>query len=314
MHTQTVCRRIPRQSQLHRPTHPIHVRARLNKMAPYPFWTRRPQCSLTDQSLFQSIGNPSTETGTSTSTHITTSNTSVRLLEPKLDRANTIPSKNEENISETQRVITKLNANGYPTSFINSCQLRLHHNSRQPGDKNTKRDFVVLPYCLFEKLARLVGKHNIKLSYKPVRAIASFFKKPKDPLSKESATEAVYKINCNNCNAVYIGQTSRALRTRMPVHSRAIATLDRNSLLVKHTQHTGYDFDLDNVTIVDKCPQWRNRLVLEAWHSAKNKNAINEHLYEFQLVLFNCFKLAKLHLFRKTTEVIETFYRRHKQI
>ena len=99
-------------------------------MAPYPFWTQRPQSSLTGQSLFQSTGNPPTQTGTSTSTHITTSNTSVRLPEPY----SIGPSTDEEKISETQRVITKLNANGYSTSVINSCQPSTHHNNRPPGD------------------------------------------------------------------------------------------------------------------------------------------------------------------------------------
>ena len=82
-----------------------------------------------------------------------------------LDRASTIPSTNEEKISETQRVITTLNANGYPTSFINSCQPKTHHNSRPPGDNEG----------LSETISRLLGEHNIKVSHKPVRTVASFF-------------------------------------------------------------------------------------------------------------------------------------------
>ena len=48
----------------------------------------------------------------------------------------------------------------------------------------------------------------------------------------------------------------------------------------------GHDFDLDNITIIDKCPQWNRRLFLEAWHSTKNKNAINEHI-EFPRIYYN---------------------------
>ena len=143
---------------------------------------------------------------------------------------------------------------------------------------------------LSERISRLLGKHNIKVSHKPVRIVASYFKKPKDPQSKESERGVVYRIDCINCNAVYIEQISRALKTRKREHSRAIATLDRNSLLAKHTLQTGHEFDLDNITITDKCPQCNRRLFLEAWLSTKNKNAINEHL----LVLFNCFTLPSL--------------------
>ena len=219
-----------------------------------------------------------------------------------LNRASTIPSTNEEKISETQRVIKTLNTNGYPTPFINGCKSNTHHYRRPPGDKNTKRNFVVLPYNegLSERISRLLGKHNIKVSHKPLRTVASFFKKPKDPQSKESERGAVYRIDCINYSAVYIGQISRALKTRKREHSRAIATPDRNSLLAKHTLQTGHNFDLDNITIiVDKCPQWNRRQFLEAWHSTKNKNAVNEHIefpriYYILLVLFNCFTLPSL--------------------
>ena len=49
---------------------------------------------------------------------------------------------------------------------------------------------------------------------------------------------------------------------------------------------TGHNFDLDNITIIDKCPQWNRRLFLEAWHSTENKNAINEHI-EFPRIYYN---------------------------
>ena len=169
------------------------------------------------QSLFQSTGNPPTQTGTSTSAHITTctSNTSVRLPEPYVYSIGPTLYHPQIKISETQRVITKLNANRYPTSFINSCQPRTHHNNRPPGDKNTKRDFVVLP-CntrgFSEKIARLLGKHNIKLRYRTSPSALShhFLRNRKTHSAKKGATGVVYKINCNSCSAVYIGQTSHA--------------------------------------------------------------------------------------------------------
>ena len=87
---------------------------------------------------------------------------------------------------------------------------------------------------------------------------------------------------------VHIGQTSRALKTTKREYSRAIATLNRNSLLAKHTLQTGHDFHLNNIAIIDKRLQWNRRLhvFLEAWHSTKNKNAINEHI-EFPCIYYN---------------------------
>ena len=88
----------------------------------------------------------------------------------------------------------------------------------------------------------------------------------------------MYKIKCKDCDCVYIGQTSRALKSRVKEHAKAIATLDENSLLAKHHMLHSHQTDLTSVETVDRLSAWRQRLILEAWHSVRNMNAINEHI------------------------------------
>jgi len=64
----------------------------------------------------------------------------------------------------------------------------------------------------------------------------------------------------------------------MKEHAKAIATLDKNSLLAKHHMLNGHQIDLENVEIVDRSSAWKQRLILEAWHSVRDRNAINEHI------------------------------------
>jgi len=64
---------------------------------------------------------------------------------------------------------------------------------------------------------------------------------------------------CKDCAGVYVGQT------RMKEHVKA--TLDNNSLLAKHHMLNGHQIDLENVEIVDRSSVWKQRLILEAWHS-----------------------------------------------
>ena len=64
----------------------------------------------------------------------------------------------------------------------------------------------------------------------------------------------------------------------MKEHAQAIATLDENSLLAKHHMLNGHQIDLENVEIVDRLSVWKQRLILEAWHSVRDRNAINEHI------------------------------------
>ena len=88
----------------------------------------------------------------------------------------------------------------------------------------------------------------------------------------------MYKIKCKDCDCVYIGQTSRVLKTRVKEHAKAIATLDENSLLAKHHMRHNHQIDLPSVEIVDRSSAWQQRLILEAWHSVRDTNAINEHI------------------------------------
>ena len=99
-----------------------------------------------------------------------------------------------------------------------------------------------------------------------------------DEREKEASRGIVYKIKCKDCDCVYVGQTSRALKTRVKEHAKAIATLDKNSLLAKHHMLNGHQIDLESVEIVDRSSAWRQRLILEAWHSVRNRNTINEHI------------------------------------
>ena len=94
----------------------------------------------------------------------------------------------------------------------------------------------------------------------------------------EATRGIVYQIKCKDCDCVYIGQTSRALKSRVEQHAKAIATLDKNSLLAKHHMLHSHHIDLTSVEIVDRSSTWRQRLILEAWHSMRNTNAINEHI------------------------------------
>ena len=64
----------------------------------------------------------------------------------------------------------------------------------------------------------------------------------------------------------------------MKEHAKAIATLDKNSLLAKHHMLHSHQIDLENVKIVDRSSTWRQRLILEAWHSVRDRNSINEHI------------------------------------
>ena len=144
---------------------------------------------------------------------------------------------------------------------------------RQTSPKPTEVSLLCRTFKEFQ-IARTLNQFNVNVVHKPVMTVGSILRKPKVKFSKDLSSGVIYKINCKDCDKVYIGQTSRALE-----HKRAIFTGDKNSLLAQHFIKNSHEFDLDDVKIIDRCFQWSKRLFLEAWHLIREPNAINEHIY-----------------------------------
>ena len=202
------------------------------------------------------------------------------------DRAKNIPSTDDDKKSEVQHVVDVLKPNGYTDQFLKSCRrtkLPKALNQPQNNQPQSHRGFVTLPYTYFqgisEKIARTLGEFDVNVAHKPVKTIGSILKKPKDKFDYDLSTSVVYKINCKNCKKRYIGQTSRTLRSRTKEHKRAALTCDKNSLLARHCMKNNHEFDFNNVKVIDHCPLWSRRLFLEAWHSIREPNSINDHAH-----------------------------------
>ena len=61
------------------------------------------------------------------------------------------------------------------------------------------------PVLLFvtEPIKRILNSHNVKVAQKPFQTLGHIFAKPKDPVTKEQRTDAIYSIPCNDCNNEY---------------------------------------------------------------------------------------------------------------
>lgn len=61
----------------------------------------------------------------------------------------------------------------------------------------------------------IIRPYDIKLAFFIPHNLKSFIKVGKDALDKFNHISVVYKISCNNCDATYVGQTKRQLKTRL---------------------------------------------------------------------------------------------------
>jgi len=74
----------------------------------------------------------------------------------------------------------------------------------------------------------------------------------------------VYKLACKNCDVEYIRQTKRKLNIRIAEHKRDInKKTSSHSVITEHRIEFDYDFDWENLKILDIEKHYQKRLCLK---------------------------------------------------
>lgn len=95
---------------------------------------------------------------------------------------------------------------------------------------------------------------NVRTFYFSLNKLDKLIKGHKDPLPKALSMNVVYKIDCNDCNASYVGQTGRRLQTRIEEHRKHInRNSSSRSVITDHKVNFGHDFKKwEDVRILDR--------------------------------------------------------------
>ena len=86
---------------------------------------------------------------------------------------------------------------------------------------------------------------------------------------------AVYKINCSDCHASYIGETGRNLTTRLTKHKRATRKGDVNNHIAEHHWLTNHTIDWDSAQCLTYSTNYFQRLTLESWFTNLEQTSHN---------------------------------------
>ena len=184
-------------------------------------------------------------------------------------RAECLPSSSDSKDNERKYVFDVLKENNYPKHFLNNCLKPVIPSRKTSENDNSMMGFAVVPYVhgVTEPIKRILGSYNIKVAQKPFLTLNHIFSKPKDPVSKEQKSDAIYSIPCNDCNQEYIGQTKRQFGTRLKEHQKAVALSRKdNSALSEHTCQTNHTIAWNNSKIITTNQRYHQRRCLEAWH------------------------------------------------
>jgi len=157
-------------------------------------------------------------------------------------------------------------------------------NNKMTGDdikhinsKDNKNYTLTVPYVsnVSNDIKRIV-RNFVDVRFTIPKKLDNVIKRGKDKLNNQQITEVVYKINCNDCDKVYIGQTKRHLETRIKEHRNNIKNQSGNfSVVTDHRLSFNHNFDCDNPNILHKEKNRKNRDITEMFFIKKFNNTIN---------------------------------------
>jgi len=150
--------------------------------------------------------------------------------------------------------------------------------SEKTKDDNTNINKVLVVSYIKEisnGIKRVVGK-GVDVKFTIPKKLDSIIKKGKDRLDTRLNTDIVYKINCKDCDQVYIEQTKRHLETRIKEHRNNIKNSSGNySVVTNHKLSEKHDFKWDELIILHKERNRRRREIAEMFFIKKYKKTNN---------------------------------------
>ena len=96
------------------------------------------------------------------------------------------------------------------------------------------------------------------------RKLNSIIRLGKDKTDTRDTPGAVYKFDCEKCDACYIGESKRPLYVRIKEHSDM---KNKNTAVSEHVLHDSHSFDWDNTKILDREMGYKNACFLR-WYAS----------------------------------------------
>ena len=138
---------------------------------------------------------------------------------------------------------------------------RLDNNNNKSTFTNNE---IIIP-CIKElapKFNRIFDKYSVSPIYKNSNKFNNV-SLGKDKLDKLKTTNVVYKIDCQGCDATFVGQTFCSLKKRIGEHKGDIKYNRESSALALHTMSTQHEINFDNVRILDTVKYKKQREFVE---------------------------------------------------
>ena len=193
---------------------------------------------------------------------------------------------NKWHTKNIEQVISILIKNSYPLKTIfqhinkrlTILYTKKEHNTENNEISKEEFNYFCIPYTKnISEIYREKFKTEFKTAYRCHNKLNRIIKGGKDRIEPLQQTGVVYKLNCQNCEASYVGQTKRKLTTRIKEHKADIKKEQENmSVVSTHRISNNHDFQWENVEILDIEQNYHRRLISEMIHIKGQKEGINK--------------------------------------
>ncbi len=182
------------------------------------------------------------------------------------------------------KIIKNLQENGYKKIIINRMILEVKNKKPENlkiTENSNKKYFVAIPYLgnssirIKRNIEKLDNNINVTFKNNNNNLKNLIFSKVKEKTDKLNMSNLIYKIDCLNCDASYVGETSQLLKNRINQHKRDVYYKKETTALCEHATQKGHCFNFDNVIIKEKESNMEKRKFLEMINIKREKNSIN---------------------------------------
>lgn len=185
---------------------------------------------------------------------------------------------------------------------INRAKQRLISSTAMEASENTPEEDEKLFRSLTNidglssRISKTLKKEyaNIQVATKTTKTVGTLLPSIKDKTAKEQQSNVIYKIQCGDCEACYIGMTTTKLKQRISGHRSNVRRLEtlraagytnedatimevrEKTALVDHAAAMDHTFRLENVNIIDKSNRSASLPILESCHIRNTTHTVNK--------------------------------------
>ena len=137
-----------------------------------------------------------------------------------------ITEKSKQN--EWKTIIAIAENNDFPINILTNLKIKITNKEKREQTQQqqeittqkNKNKWVTFTYHspLIRRITNLFKQTNIKIGFRATNTIQQQLNSKK----QHNDPSGIYKLKCNTCNNVYVGQSGRAIDTRFKEHIRYI--------------------------------------------------------------------------------------------